>query len=114
MNLRYPSTVKQPDRVSSNQNREKGLCVTVIPCLVMARHGVFSIEEVSTVPLGKGSYSRNHEGRRGFCTIATLRISDDPQRAHVHNPPGGDATMNVFTMDSTSSKSPLVDLKLPL
>jgi hypothetical protein len=48
MNLRYPRTVTQPDRASSNRNREKGVCTTVIPCLVVARHGVFSIEEVST------------------------------------------------------------------
>jgi hypothetical protein len=86
MNLRYPRTVKQTDRAPSNRNKEKGLCTTVISCLVVARHGVFSIEEVSTVPLGKGSHSRNHEVRRGLRTIAPLRISDDPQRAHVHNP----------------------------
>jgi hypothetical protein len=90
MNLRYARTVEQPARASSNQNREKGLCVTVIPCLVVARHGVFSIEEVSTVPLRKVCYSRNHELRRGFCTIAPPRIFDDPQRAHVHNPIEGD------------------------
>ena len=80
MNLRYPRTVQQPDRASSSRIREKGLCVTVIPCLVVARHGVFSIEEVSTVPLGKGSYSRHREVRRGLCTIAAVRIFDDPQK----------------------------------
>lgn len=114
MNLHYPGTVKQPDRASSNRNREKGLCVTVIPCLVVARHDVFSIEGVSQVPLGKGNYSRNHDVRRGLCTIAPLRISDDPQRAHVHNPIEGDGTVNVFMMNSTSSEPSLVDSKLPL
>ena len=114
MNLHDPRTAKQPDRASSNRNREKGVCTTVIPCLVVARHGVFSIEEVSTVPLGKGSYSRNHEVRRGLCTIASLRISDDPQRAHVHNPTQGDGTVNVFMMNSNSFESLLVDSKRPL
>ena len=47
----YPRTGKQPDRASSNRIREKGVSVTVIPCLVVAHHGVFSIEEVSTYPL---------------------------------------------------------------
>jgi hypothetical protein len=115
MNLRYPRTVKQSDRASSNRNREKGLCTTVTSCLlVVARHGVFSIEEISTVPLGKGRYSSNHEVRRGLCTIAPLRISDDPQRAHVHNPTEGDGTVNVFMTNSNSSESLLVDSKLPL
>ena len=96
MNLRYPRTVKQPDRASSSRIKEKGLCTTVISCLVAARHGVFSIEEVSTVPLGKGCYPRNHEVRRGLCTIAPLRISDDPQSAHVHNPTESDGITHVF------------------
>ena len=51
MNLHDPRTVKQPDRASSRRIREKGLCVTVIPCLVVARHDVFSIKEVSMYPL---------------------------------------------------------------
>ena len=114
MNLRCPRTVTQPDRTFSNRNREKGLCVTVIPHLVAARHDVFSIEGVSQVPLGKGNYSRNHDVRRELCTIAPLRISDDPQRAHVNNPSQVDATVNVFMMNSNSSESLLVDSKLPL
>ena len=114
MNLRYPGTVTQPDRASSNRNREKGLCTTVISCLVVARYGVLSIEEVSTVPLGKGRYSRNHEVRRGLCTIAPLRISDDPQRAHVYNPSQADVKGNVCMTNSNSSESLLVDSKLPL
>jgi hypothetical protein len=114
MNLRYPRTVKQPHRASSNRNKEKGLCTTASPGLVVARHDVFSVEEVSPVPLGKGSYFKNHEVRHGLCTIAPLRISDDPQRAHVHNPTEGDGTVNVFMMNSNSSESLLVDSKLPL
>jgi hypothetical protein len=114
MNLRYIRTVKQPNRASSNRFTEKSVCVTVIPCFVEARHGVFSIEEVSQVPLGKGNYSRNHEVRRGLCTIAPLRISDDPQSAHVHNPTEGAVTVNVFMRNSNSSESISVDSKLPL
>ena len=90
MNLRYPSRGEQPNRASSNRIGEEGFCVTVIPCLVVARHGVFSIEEVSTVPLGKGCYSRNHEVRRGG------------------------AKVNVFMRNSNGSESSLVDSKLPL
>ena len=114
MNLRYPRTVKQPNIASSNRIGEEGIRVTVIPCLVVARHDFFSIEKVSQVPLGKGSYSKNHEVRRGLCTIATLRISDDPQRAHVHNPGRVDEKGNVFMTNSNSSEPLLVDLKLPL
>jgi hypothetical protein len=114
MNLRYAKTVKQPHRASSNRNKEKGLCTTVIPCLVVTRYGVFPIAEVSTVPPGKGCYSGNHGGRRGLCTIAPLRFSDDPQRVHAHNPIQGDGTVNVFMTNSNSSESLLVDSKLPL
>jgi len=114
MNLRYPRRVDQPNRASSNRFTEESVCITVIPCFVVAHHGVFSIEEVSTVPLGKGSDSRNHEVRRGLCTIAPPRISDDPQRAHVHNPSQVDATDNVFMRNSNSFGPLLVDSKLPL
>jgi hypothetical protein len=54
MNLRYPRTVTQPDRASSNRLTEEGVCVTVISCLVVARYSVLSIEEVSTGTPWKG------------------------------------------------------------
>jgi hypothetical protein len=114
MNLRYPRRLGQSNNASSNRIGEEGFCVTVIPCLVVARHGIFSIKGVYLLPLGKGCYSRNHEARRGLCTIAPPRISDDPQRAHVHNPSRGGTKGNVIMMNNNSSESSLVDSKLPL
>jgi hypothetical protein len=114
MNLRYPRRLGQSTNASSIRMGEEGFCVTVILCLVVTRHGIFSIEEVSLVPHGKGSYSTNHEARRGLCTIAPPRISYDPQRAHVQNPSRGDAKVNVFMINNNSSESSLVDSKLPL
>jgi hypothetical protein len=114
MNLRYARTVEQPARASSNQNREKGLCVTVIPCLVVARHGVFSIEEVSTYPSERSvipgtmncAVGSAQSRLRGFLMIRKELMCITRSRAT--------GTVKEFMTNSNSSESLLVDSKLPL